>query len=104
MSPDSHVVSVISHDAPHHRTIFRLTLIIICVRYVQCSIQPPYGFGVTVSTHILIRLAAKPIPRPRQETLRHLGRQQTVVVLREHGMVPRRIVHAQADKPVDSRL
>ncbi len=39
-----------------------------------------------------------------EELLRHVGGKQTLVVLREHRMVPHRIVHAQATNPRNSRL
>jgi serine phosphatase RsbU (regulator of sigma subunit) len=38
------------------------------------------------------------------ELLRHIGSQQPVTVLREHRMVPHRLVHAKAHKPAEQKV
>ena len=40
----------------------------------------------------------------REKLLRDLARQQPVAVLREHGMVPNRVVHAQAHEPAKEQV
>ena len=49
-------------------------------------------------------LTASPTSSPRRGTLRHVHGQQTVGVLREHPMIPLRIVHAQADGPAEQEV
>ena len=39
-----------------------------------------------------------------EELLRHIAGQQTFAVLREHRMVPYRVVHAQADEPAGQQV
>jgi hypothetical protein len=39
-----------------------------------------------------------------EETLRHLGRQQAIAVLRDHRMVPHRIVHAETHEPAEQQV
>jgi hypothetical protein len=40
----------------------------------------------------------------REKPLRHLALQQPVAVLRKHGVVPHRVVHAQADEPAKQQV
>jgi hypothetical protein len=40
----------------------------------------------------------------REKLLRHLAVQQPVAVLREHGVVPDRVIHAQADDPTEEQV
>ena len=39
-----------------------------------------------------------------EELLRYLAGEQAVTVLREHGMVPHRVIHAEADKPAKQQV
>ena len=46
----------------------------------------------------------RPSQQLRQETLRHLARQQPVAVLREAARIPDRIVHPEADEPPEQEV
>ena len=39
-----------------------------------------------------------------EELLRHLAGEQTVAVLRKHGVVPHRVIHAEADEPAKQQV
>jgi len=56
--------------------------------------------GEVIVRHESLRL----LVHRREKLLRHLAVQQPVAVLREHGVVPHRVVHAQAHEPAEQQV
>jgi hypothetical protein len=76
------------------------TLIVRAVLRAEALVRGPRLDQVAVHGEVIVRQERLcPLVHLGEEALRHFRREQTVVVLREHGMVPHHLVHAQAHEP-----